>query len=70
MLKNYFETRRGIKELERLTYRELNDIGLTQGDIYRMRKETGFFSALFSDIKTKFGIKSTKEFVRRGYFSW
>ena len=37
-LRNYGQYRRSLKELNQLTDRELNDIGIGRGDIYRVAK--------------------------------
>ncbi len=37
-LRNYGQYRRSLNELSKLTDRELNDIGIGRGDIYRVAK--------------------------------
>ena len=37
-LRNYGQYRRSLKELNQLTDRELNDIGIGRGDIHRVAK--------------------------------
>ena len=38
-LRNYGKYRQSLRELNQLTDRELNDIGIGRGDIYRVAKE-------------------------------
>jgi hypothetical protein len=63
MLKDFFIARQGIKDLERLTDRQLDDIGLTPIDLDKMRSECSFFNALMPKLRNKFGIKTTAEYI-------
>jgi CTP-dependent riboflavin kinase len=64
MLKEYFMNRKTTHELYKLNDHELNDIGLTRGDIFDLSEEgISFVSALFAEIKKMFNVKTKTQFV-------
>jgi hypothetical protein len=64
MLKEYFMNRKTTCELYKLNDRELNDIGLTRGDIDDLNQEgVSFISALFAEIKSLTNMKTKTQFV-------
>jgi hypothetical protein len=64
MLKEYFMNRKTTHELYRLNNHELDDIGLTRGDIHELdHKGVSFISALLGEIRSLLNIKTKTQFV-------
>jgi len=53
MLKDYFKAKRDVQILYSMKQRELDDIGVTTGDIIRFEKENSLLARLKAYLRSK-----------------